>query len=144
MNRKHYPLISISIPVYNEENNILTLHKRLTNLAKRMKDRCKIEFVFSDNHSQDKTWQILTNLAKKDKNVKAIRFSKNFGFQRSIMANYIHTKGDAVMQIDADLQDPPSLRGTSAYARKTRRQEGAGPCESIVLPPCRRSPPRRT
>ena len=49
-----------------------------------MKDRCRIEFVFSDNHSQDKTWQILTNLAKKDKNIKAIRFSKNFGFQRSI------------------------------------------------------------
>ena len=134
MNREHYPLISISIPVYNEEKNILTLYERLTNLARKMKDRCRIEFVFSDNHSQDKTWQILTNLAKKDKNIKAIRFSKNFGFQRSILANYIHTKGDAVMQIDADLQDPPEMledfyalwkKGYKVvYGIRTTRQEG--------------------
>lgn len=102
-------LISISIPVLNEEGNIDALYQRLCSLALRMQDRCSMEFVFSDNHSNDKTWAMLSDLAKKDSRVRAIRFSKNFGFQRSILANYLHTRGDAVMQIDADLQDPPEL-----------------------------------
>lgn len=103
------PLISISIPVLNEEGNIDALYVRLCALAERMIDRCDLEFVFSDNHSSDKTWAMLSELANKDDRVRAIRFSKNFGFQRSILANYMHTRGDAVMQIDADLQDPPEL-----------------------------------
>ncbi|EEQ15733.1 Glycosyltransferase involved in cell wall bioproteinsis [Yersinia frederiksenii ATCC 33641] len=74
-----------------------------------MSKRCDLEFVFSDNHSDDQTWVILSELAAKDPRIKAISFSKNYGFQRSILANYMHTKGDAVMQIDADLQDPPEM-----------------------------------
>jgi dolichol-phosphate mannosyltransferase len=103
------PLISISIPVLNEEQNIDALYRRLCALADRMADRCRLEFVFSDNHSDDRTWALLAGLAERDSRVRAIRFSKNFGFQRSILANYMHTRGDAVMQIDADLQDPPEL-----------------------------------
>ncbi len=106
------PLISISIPVLNEEGNIENLYKRLDALGHKMHDRCDLEFVFSDNHSTDSTWLMLSQLAAKDPRVKAIRFSKNFGFQRSILANYLHTTGDAVMQIDADLQDPPELLET--------------------------------
>ncbi|MQT47211.1 glycosyltransferase [Pseudomonas helleri] len=103
------PLVSISIPVLNESGNIATLYSRLDALATRMADRCDLEFVFSDNHSDDNTWELLAELAAKDSRVRAIRFSKNYGFQRSILANYMHTKGDAVMQIDADLQDPPEM-----------------------------------
>ncbi|WP_122270054.1 glycosyltransferase family 2 protein [Pseudomonas savastanoi] len=103
------PLVSISIPVLNESGNIEALYSRLDALATRMKDRCDLEFVFSDNHSDDNTWMMLAELAAKDPRVKAIRFSRNYGFQRSILANYMHTKGDAVMQIDADLQDPPEM-----------------------------------
>jgi glycosyltransferase involved in cell wall biosynthesis len=103
------PLISISIPVLNESGNIEALYRRLEALGTRMMDRCDLEFVFSDNHSDDTTWAMLTDLAARDPRVKAIRFSRNYGFQRSILANYMHTKGDAVMQIDADLQDPPEL-----------------------------------
>jgi dolichol-phosphate mannosyltransferase len=102
-------LVSISIPVLNEEGNIDVLYSRLYALAARMKDRCELEFVFSDNHSSDQTWALLSRLAKKDNRVRAIRFSKNYGFQRSILANYMHTRGNAVMQIDADLQDPPEM-----------------------------------
>src|SRR6218665_1986774 len=91
------PLISISIPVLNEEGNIDGLYSRLCALAERMKDRCELECVFSDNHSNDKTWEMLSRLAQKDDRIRAIRFSKNFGFQRSILANYLHTRGDAVM-----------------------------------------------
>lgn len=108
-NSTHKPLISISIPVLNEAGNIQALYTRLSALATRMQDKCDLEFVFSDNHSNDNTWTLLTELASSDSRVRAIRFSKNYGFQRSILANYLHTSGDAVMQIDADLQDPPEL-----------------------------------
>jgi polyisoprenyl-phosphate glycosyltransferase len=103
------PLISISIPVLNESGNLDALYSRLNKIGERMKDRCDLEFVFSDNHSDDTTWEKLTVLSEQDERIRAIRFSKNFGFQRSILANYMHTRGDAVMQIDADLQDPPEL-----------------------------------
>lgn len=103
------PLISISIPVLNEASNLEALYLRLQKIAKQMEHRCDLEFVFSDNHSDDATWEKLSLLAASDSRVRAIRFSKNFGFQRSILANYMHTKGDAVMQIDADLQDPPEM-----------------------------------
>lgn len=103
------PLVSISIPVLNEGQNIRALYERLDALATRMQGKCELEFVFSDNHSDDDTWTLLAELATKDPRVRAIRFSKNYGFQRSILANYLHTRGDAVMQIDADLQDPPEM-----------------------------------
>lgn len=103
------PLISISIPVLNEAANLDALYQRLCNVGQIMAGRCDLEFVFSDNHSDDATWDKLAELAKRDQRVRAIRFAKNFGFQRSILANYMHTRGDAVMQIDADLQDPPEL-----------------------------------
>jgi polyisoprenyl-phosphate glycosyltransferase len=95
--------------VLNEEATLDALYARLASLASRMQDRCRFEFVFTDNHSEDRTWEKLTALGGADARVRAIRFSKNFGFQRSILANYMHTRGDAVVQIDADLQDPPEL-----------------------------------
>jgi glycosyltransferase involved in cell wall biosynthesis len=103
------PLISISVPVLNEADNLDALYARLQQLGVTMADRCRLEFLFTDNHSSDATWEKLTTLARSDPRVRAIRFSKNVGFQRSILANYMHARGDAVMQIDADLQDPPEL-----------------------------------
>src|SRR5690349_9391148 len=84
------PLISIAIPVLNEQDNLDALYARLHGVGIRMADKCRLEFVFSDNASSDKTWELLTELAHKDSRVRAIRFSKNVGFQRSILANYIH------------------------------------------------------
>jgi glycosyltransferase involved in cell wall biosynthesis len=103
------PLISISIPVLNEADNLNALYERLRGLSTLMAGKCDLEFVFTDNHSDDLTWRKIADLASKDARVRGIRFSKNVGFQRSILANYLHTRGDAVMQIDADLQDPPEL-----------------------------------
>ncbi len=103
------PLITISIPVLDEADNIDSLYQRLCRLGETMAERCDLEFVFSDNHSQDLTWAKLSQLASTDPRVRAIRFSKNVGFQRSILANFLHSRGDAVLQIDADLQDPPEL-----------------------------------
>jgi len=128
------PLISISIPVLNEADNLDALYSRLCNLGNCMAGRCNLEFVFSDNHSDDATWERLSDLAAKDARVRAIRFSRNYGFQRSILANYLHTRGDAVMQIDADLQDPPEMleaffdlwqQGYHViYGVRRKRQEG--------------------
>jgi len=103
------PLVSIAIPVLNEAENLPAVYQRLCDVAETMKNKCNLEFVFSDNHSNDETWDILANFSATDPRVKAIRFSKNVGFQRSILMNYLHTKGDAVMQLDADLQDPPEM-----------------------------------
>lgn len=102
-------LISISIPVLNEEENLENLMKRLFDLEAELPGEYDIEFVFTDNCSSDRTWPILLEYAKDKENVKAVRFSKNFGFQRSILTNYLHCEGDVVMQIDADLQDPPEM-----------------------------------
>ncbi|GAA6143329.1 glycosyltransferase family 2 protein [Hydrogenophaga sp. 5NK40-0174] len=103
------PLISISIPVLNEAGNLPVLYERLDSLAHKMENHCEMEFLFTDNRSEDGTWEQLKELSKRDPRVRAMRFSKNFGFQNSILANYLHTRGDAVLQIDADLQDPPEL-----------------------------------
>jgi polyisoprenyl-phosphate glycosyltransferase len=129
------PLISISIPVLNEADNLDALYARLDQLSKTMEAKCQFEFVFSDNHSDDRTWDMLCELSRRDARVRAIRFSKNVGFQRSILANYMHTRGDAVLQIDADLQDPPELleqffdlwqQGNHVvYGVRAKRPEGA-------------------
>jgi dolichol-phosphate mannosyltransferase len=129
------PLISIAVPTFNESDNIDPLYARLNALAQRMSDRCRLEFVFTDNHSTDDTWEKLVSLAHKDERVRAIRFARNVGFQRSIFANYLHARGDAVLQIDADLQDPPELLERFfelwqggyevVYGIRRRRTEGA-------------------
>ena len=129
------PLISIAVPVLNEADNLAALHARLDALATRMADRCRLEFVFTDNHSNDATWRMLRELAARDPRVRALRFSRNVGFQRSILANYLHARGDAILQIDADLQDPPELlevflehwqKGYAVvYGVRAKRKEGA-------------------
>lgn len=106
------PLISLCIPVLNEYDNLDRLYQRLDALGVTMRGRCRLEFVFSDNQSSDQTWEKLQELAARDDRIRAIRFSKNVGFQRSILANYLHARGDAVMQLDADLQDPPEMLET--------------------------------
>lgn len=106
---KTLPLVSIAIPVLNEAENIENLYNKLSSLSDKMVDRCVFEFVFTDNHSSDNTWFILNQIAASDRRVRGLRFSKNIGFQKSILANYMHTRGEAVVQLDADIQDPPEL-----------------------------------
>lgn len=128
------PLITITIPVLNESENLEALYARLDALGHRMADRCRLEFVFTDNHSDDATWTMLASFAARDKRVRALRFSRNVGFQRSILANYLHARGDAILQIDADLQDPPEMLETFfdlwregyavVYGVRRKRQEG--------------------
>jgi dolichol-phosphate mannosyltransferase len=102
-------LISICVPVFNEESNIEPLYAALMPIMEQLSERYDFELVFTDNHSTDHTFQVLEHLAQRDVRVRAIRFSRNFGFQRSIATGYASARGDAAIQIDCDLQDPPSL-----------------------------------
>lgn len=102
-------LISVVVPVYNEEGNIFPAHEALTTVMEKLSDRYDWELIFTDNRSKDRTWAEVTALAAKDARVRAFRFSRNFGFQRSILTGYQKARGDAVVQVDCDLQDPPEL-----------------------------------
>lgn len=102
-------LLSIIIPVYNEEGNVDSVYRALLGTFQQVADRYDLEILFTDNHSTDGTFDRLKALATEDKRVKVLRFSKNFGFQRSILTGYLRAQGDAAIQIDCDLQDPPEL-----------------------------------
>ena len=102
-------LISIVVPVYNEAGNIDPLYDAVKAVFDPVADRYDFELVFTDNHSEDQTFAELTRLCARDPRVRVFRFSRNFGFQRSIYTGYMQTRGDAAVQIDCDLQDPPSL-----------------------------------
>jgi dolichol-phosphate mannosyltransferase len=103
------PLISIVLPAYNEEPNIRPLFERLHPILTQLSDRFRFEFVVTDNHSTDRTFALLKEIAEADARVRVFRLSKNFGFQRSILTGYMQCRGDAAIQLDVDLQDPPEL-----------------------------------
>src|SRR4051794_7490218 len=105
---KNRPLITISIPVFNEEGNIDSLIERLQAVTAQ-NPRYAFEFLVTDNASTDDTFARLAEKADAEPRLRVLRFSRNFGFQRSILTNLLHASGAAAIQIDADLQDPPEL-----------------------------------
>jgi dolichol-phosphate mannosyltransferase len=107
MDRK--PLISLIVPVFNEEDNVIPFYDAVAPITAQLSDRYDFEFVFTDNHSTDKTPELLSTLARSDARIRAYRFSRNFGYQRSILTAYLKCTGDAAIQLDCDLQDPPEL-----------------------------------
>ncbi len=102
------PNISIIVPVFNEEENILNIIIRITTVFKKLPEY-SYEIIFTDNRSTDQTFSKIESFSKNFKNIKAVRFSRNFGYQKSIYSGYLLAAGDAVIQIDGDLQDPPEL-----------------------------------
>jgi dolichol-phosphate mannosyltransferase len=101
-------LISIITPVFNEEDNIIPFYSRMTGVVDSMADY-DFEFVFTDNASTDRTFEMLEGLALKDRRVRVFRFSRNFGYQPSIFTGYSMSRGEAAIEYDCDLQDPPEL-----------------------------------
>src|SRR5207302_4148079 len=102
-------LVSIVVPVFNEEKNVQPLYDAVTAVMATIADRYNYEFVFTDNHSTDRSFQLLQGLAERDGRIRVLRFYRNFGFQRSIFTGFVHATGDAAIQLDCDLQDPPGL-----------------------------------
>ena len=102
--------ISIIIPCYNEEAVLPLTLERLNSLSVDLlsnEDCNDVELVMVDDGSQDRTVKLLTEASKADKRIKVIRFSRNFGHQAALLAGYEFAKGDVIVSLDADLQDPP-------------------------------------
>lgn len=98
-------LISIVIPMYFEEENVMDCYTRLSGVLQER----EYELIFVNDGSTDRTLPLLEELAAQDKRVKVISFSRNFGHQMAVSAGIEHARGDGVVLIDADLQDPPEV-----------------------------------
>lgn len=124
--------VSIVIPCYNEEAVLPRLFSRINAAFADWTDTWEVICV--NDGSQDKTWELLREQASRDSRWKAIGFARNFGHQTAVSAGLYHASGDAVIVMDADLQDPPEeLHRFIAkwregyhvvYAVRTRRKEG--------------------
>lgn len=99
--------ISIIIPCYNEEQAIPYFYEEITKISKTI--NYDFEYIFINDGSKDKTIEVIKKYSKKDKNVKYIHFSRNFGKEAAMYAGLEKSTGDYVAIMDADLQDPPSL-----------------------------------
>ncbi len=125
-------MISIVIPIYNEEENIHNLYARLTVSAPSWNDDYEILLV--DDGSKDNSLAIMREYAEKDSHVRIIKLSRNFGHQPAISAGIQEANGDAIVIMDGDLQDPPEelyrfldkwREGYDVvYAIRTKRKEG--------------------
>ena len=101
------PEFSVVVPAYNEEEVIEESYKRLTAVMEKLGE--PYELIFIDDGSRDKTAEKLARICESDTNVKLMRFSRNFGHMPAITAGMDYARGNAIMIIDADLQDPPEL-----------------------------------
>ena len=100
--------ISIVTPCFNEEGNVREVYERVRTLMLGL-GRYRYEHIFIDNASRDTTFAVLTEIAAADPNIKVIRNARNFGHVRSPMHALLQTRGDAVIVLMSDLQDPPEV-----------------------------------
>jgi len=101
-------IISICVPCYNEEENVVQMYKALTHIAEKNK-KYSFEFLFTDNKSTDTTKTLIQKLARKDKRVKGVFLSRNFGSEASGQAALSFSTGDAFIALSCDFQDPPEM-----------------------------------
>ncbi|RFP63361.1 glycosyltransferase [Hymenobacter lapidiphilus] len=101
--------LSVIIPIYNEEANIGTLYERLCEVLDPMALPGGYELIFVNDGSRDESLALIRLLAARDERVRYVDFSRNFGHQIAVTAGLDRTAGEAVVIIDADLQDPPEL-----------------------------------
>jgi polyisoprenyl-phosphate glycosyltransferase len=133
------PLLSVVVPVYNEEQVIEALHSRLLQVLSP--SMASFEIVFVNDGSKDATPAMLDAICNSDPRFKALHFSRNFGHQAAVTAGLHAVTGNVVVVIDADLQDPPELihdmlgkwhEGYEVvYAQKIRRK-GVGPLKRLA------------
>lgn len=125
--------ISYVLPIYNEEDNIELFYKELCN-ALELSKNYNYELIFINDGSKDSSLEKLKKIAKKDRRVALLNFSRNFGHQAAITAGLDYADGDAVIIMDTDLQDPPEVsiqliekwqEGFDVvYAQRKSRQDG--------------------
>lgn len=100
-------MISIVVPCYNEQDTILIFYNKIVCVLNEI--QCQYEIIFVNDGSRDRTLDLLTDITSKDQYVTYLSFSRNFGKEAAMYAGLLHTRGDYVAVMDADLQDPPSL-----------------------------------
>lgn len=100
--------ISVIVPCYNEEESLPIFYKEITKVIKEM-GNVEFELLFINDGSKDNTLNILRSLSKKDKRVRYISLSRNFGKEGGMYAGLENATGDLVAIMDADMQDPPSM-----------------------------------
>lgn len=101
-------LLSIVVPCYNEQESLPYFYDEIKKIEKEM-DYVNFEYIFVNDGSRDDTLKIARDLAKKDKKVRYVSFSRNFGKEAAMLAGLEYSKGDYVTVMDADLQDPPKM-----------------------------------
>jgi len=102
------PLISIVVPVFNEEDNLQRFYDAVTAVLRGI-DGHDWEFVFVDDGSRDRSFAVIEELRGRDPHVTGLRFARNFGSHVAIAAGIDHCRGDCAVIMAADLQDPPAL-----------------------------------
>lgn len=107
MTQNENVFLTVIVPAFNEQEVLPEFHKRLTTVLNTLEKPCEILYV--DDGSTDQTWMILNTLREQDAHVSLIALSRNFGKETAVTAGLDHAKGEAVVLIDADLQDPPEL-----------------------------------
>lgn len=123
-------MISVILPIFNEENNILPVYQRLVQSLEQIPE--SFELLYINDGSRDRSMELISQLSQQDERVKFLSFSRNFGHQIAISAGVDYCSGDKVVFIDADGQDPPELipemhhklaEGFEVvYARRTARK----------------------
>lgn len=103
-NNQDTPNFSIIIPIYNEEENIVELYSRITDVMEKVGT---YEIIMVDDGSRDRSWEMIKDLHEKDTRIKGLSLSRNFGHHIAITAGLDYARGDAVLLMDGDLQDPP-------------------------------------
>ena len=99
--------LSLIVPCYNEEESLPILYAETIRTVTSI--GCDYELLFIDDGSSDNTLSVLEGIAKEDKNVIYMSFSRNFGKEAAMYAGFCNASGDYVAVMDADMQDPPSL-----------------------------------
>lgn len=100
-------ILSIVVPVFNEEENLPVLYQRLDEVGRDRLPGVELEMVFVDDGSRDGSHQILCDLSRRDPRVRVLKLSRNFGSHGAVLAGFQHASGDYVVVVAADLQDPP-------------------------------------
>ncbi|MGA1035322.1 MAG: glycosyltransferase [Ilumatobacteraceae bacterium] len=101
--------LSVIVPTLNESDNIQRVVERVTAMFAADLPEYDWELIITDNRSSDNTFEAVRLIAAENPRVTGYRFSRNFGYQRSILTGYLMSDGDAVIQLDADMQDPPEV-----------------------------------
>ena len=102
-------LISVVVPTYNEQENVVPLTDTLVKIFAEELPEYNYEIIFIDNHSKDNTKALIRQICSENPNVKAIFNARNFGQMRSPVYGFKQAYGDCVVRLNADFQDPPSL-----------------------------------